>query len=362
MRRRHLLSTMGVVIGMILLARVEPGTQSSSVSGQPVAAETSTWTLPRTPDGQPDLQGLWSNLTTTPLERPSKYGDRAFLTDEEFAEATAAARKSFEHDLSGEGQQPEENPTQRSVDRTAYNAHWFDRKGGPMQRTSLIIDPPEGRIPALKPEARQRYEAWGAGTGRTAADLTRTGSLMFGTRSDHPEDRGLSERCLTFAPLPRLPGVYNNNFHIVQTPELVVIEMETIHEARVIPLDGRPHLPSHVRQWLGDSRGRWNGDTLVIDTTNFTDRAPFYGSFEGLHLVERLTRVDAGTINYEVTIDDPTTFTKPWTMAFPLTTMKDKVSQMFEYACHEGNYGQEGSLRSARAEDRANSAAKKRSK
>src|SRR5262249_53121602 len=151
----------------------------------------------------------------------------------------------------------------------------------------------------------------------------------------------------------RMPGGYNNNFEIVQHPELVVIEMEMAHEARVIPLDNRPHAPSAIRQLLGDSRGRWDGDTLVIDTTNFTDRAPFRGSFEGLHVVERLTRVAADTINYELTIDDPMTFTKPWTVAFPLTRLQDKVPFMFEYACHEGNYGLEGQLNAARAEDRA---------
>jgi hypothetical protein len=181
-----------------------------------------------------------------------------------------------------------------------------------------------------------------------------------GTRGDNPEDRQLSERCLTFG-LPRLPGGYNNHFRIVQGPGNVVIETEMVHEARVIWLDGRPHLPAGVRQWLGDSMGHWEGNMLVVDTTNFSDKSPFRGAFEGMHLVERFTRADVNTINYEFTVDDPSTWTRSWTVSFPLTNLNamvggddgEKIPEMFEYACHEGNYGLPGQLRGSRADEKA---------
>ena len=183
-----------------------------------------------------------------------------------------------------------------------------------------------------------------------------------------PEDRSLWERCITRG-VPRTPGGYNNHFQIFQTPGHVVILIEMVHEARVIPLDGRPHPAPAIRQWLGDSRGRWEGETLVVETTNFTDKASFRGSGEGLHLVERFTRVDADTVDYQFTVEDPTTWTRPWTAAWPLTSLGQavggldqvEVPLMFEYACHEGNYGLTGQLAGARAEEREAADASKRS-
>jgi hypothetical protein len=356
--RYRLLACVVPVISIVVLALVRVASQAPAP--QQGAAAT-TWTPPRTADGHPDLQGLWSNVTTTPLERPAEYADREFLTDEEYAKELAAAVERYEESVSGSGYSPDLDPSPRSIDAQAYNAIFYERKGKPLRRTSLIIDPPDGKIPPLKPEAQMRFEAWERAKGVTdfrlggkdrQYTLHSMSQQTAGSRADNPEDRMLRERCLTFG-FPRMPGGYNNNFEIVQHSKFVVIEMEMAHEARVIPLDGRSHLPSDVRQLLGDSRGRWDGDTLVIDTTNFTDRAPFRGSFEGLHVVERLTRVDADTINYELAIDDLTAFTKPWSLAFPLTKLQDQVPLMFEYACHEGNYGLEGQLSAARAEDRS---------
>ena len=208
-------------------------------------------------------------------------------------------------------------------------------------RTSLIVDPPDGRIPPLTRAAQMRAEARRA------------------RRREHPadswEDRNLFERCLTRG-VPRLPGAYNNNYLILQTPGYVVILNEMIHETRIVPMDGRPHLRPSVRQWLGDSRGRWEGETLVVETTNFSGQAPFQGSGANLHLIERFTRVDADTITYGFAIDDPTTFTGPWAVELPLTKTE---GPMYEYACHEGNYDLANILRTQRAEEQATTDAAK---
>jgi hypothetical protein len=261
----------------------------------------------------------------------------------------------------------------------AYDAHWFDRTGSPDRRTSLIVDPPDGKVPPVKPEAEKKFQVWAASKGLFASaaslggrpedveDGTEGGVDGRGSRADNPEDRRLSERCITFG-FPRLPGGYNANIRIVQSTDNVVIENEMVHEARIIPLDGRPHLPQSARQWLGDARGHWEGDTLVVDSTNFTDKNPFRGSFEKLHVVERYTRVNDSTITYRVTFDDSTTWDKPWTVELSLKNLQslhdkevgdskspfqdvDTVPQMFEYACHEGNYGLPGQLRGARASE-----------
>ena len=248
--------------------------------------------------------------------------------------------------------------------------------GDPIERTSLIVDPPDGRIPAYKPGALERFAAWAATKGRTGsaatplgrpegvADGTEGGVDGRGQRADHPEDRRFSERCIMIN-LPRLPGGYNNNYQIVQAPGYVVIEHEMLHHVRVIPVDGRPHLPQNVQQWMGDARGRWEGDTLVVETTNFTDKTPFSGSFDGRRLVERFTRADANTLNYEFMVEDPSTWSQPWSAAYPLRSLRSlmngvdgmQIPQMFEYACHEGNYGLTGQLAGARAVERAESAA-----
>jgi len=204
-------------------------------------------------------------------------------------------------------------------------------------RTSLIVEPPDGRIPALTAQAQERV-------GARAAERR-------AHPADGPEDRSLGERCLLFnAGPPMLPGPYNNFMQIVQTPDHVVVHNEMIHDARVIPLDGRPHAPAKVRLWLGDSRGRWDGNTLVVDTTNFTDKTSVRGSSAELHLVERFTRTDANTLLYEFTVDDPASFVKPWSAALP---MRKTADQVFEYACHEGNHALQGILRGARFEEQS---------
>jgi hypothetical protein len=285
---------------------------------------------PRTPWGHPDLQGIWNNSTITPLERPRAFAGREFLTAAEAAQLDAAAAERYD-----------ERPQDAAQDvDAAYNQVWWDRGNTvASHRTSLIVDPPDGRLPALTPEGRTR-----------ATEIARR---LRGV-TEGPEDRNLAERCLTRG-APKLPGGYNNNFQIVQTPTYVVIMQEMIHEARIIPLDGRRHLPSSIRSWLGDSRGRWEGDTLVVETTNYHLLSGFnsyyccQGSAEQLRIVERFHRTSATTIDYRFTVEDPTTFTRPFTVELPMQKTEDAI---FEYACHEANYGLEGILRGARAEER----------
>jgi hypothetical protein len=274
---------------------------------------------PRTADGRPDLQGIWDFRTATPLERPREFAGKPFFTPEEAA--------AFE---------------QRAADRnastlTVHAPGWLDYGGRvlPDLRTSLIVDPPDGRVPALTPAAQQRAAARAAGRRGLA---------------DGPEDLSLNERCILFsAGPPILPGPYNNNLQIVQTPASIVMLTEMIHDARVIALDGRPQPPATIRLWLGASRGRWDGDTLVVETTNFTPRTSFRGSDEQLRLVEKFTRLDAETLRYEFTVDNPTAFTRPWTASYTMTRTDDRI---YEFACHEGNYGMANILRNARIEDR----------
>jgi hypothetical protein len=281
----------------------------------------------RTADGRPDLHGVWSYATITPLERPVALGDKAtFRTVEE---AVAFQRSEQER----RNQDRRDPGTPADVSR-AYNDFWWDfgRDLAGMQ-TSLVVDPPDGRIPALTPEAEKRQAA------RTAARAAR------GT-ADDPEDRNLWERCITRA-LPTLPGPYNNNIQIFQTADHVVIVNEMIHEARIVPLDNRPR--TGLQLWHGEPRGRWEGDTLVVETKNFTHKTNFRGAGANLRLTERYTRVDADTLRFEVTIEDPTTWTRPWTASIPMRQLDEPI---FEYACHEANYGLGNILKGARAEDR----------
>ncbi|HLK46518.1 MAG TPA: hypothetical protein VKT49_00205 [Bryobacteraceae bacterium] len=289
------------------------------------------WTPPRAPDGHPDLQGIWSNATVTPLERPPQFAGKAVLSEEEASEFAKEVVQRNNTDRRARG-------TEGDV-ALAYNDFWYDRgtKAIKTHRTSLIIDPPEGRIPPRTEEAQRRMAA--------RAEHRRQHP------ADGPEDRSLAERCLNWATAgpPMLPSFYNNNYQIMQTPDTVVILNEMIHDARIIPLDGRPHVPGNIRQWLGDSRGHWEGDTLVIETTNFTDKTAFQGSSENMRLVERFTRIDADTLLYEFTVDDPAAFTKPWTAQIPSVRSDGAI---YEYACHEGNYAMTGMLSSARAEEK----------
>jgi len=302
------------------------------VATLPVAGQGKS-TLPRTADGQPDLQGIWNFSTITPLERPAEFAAKPFLTDEEAAEYERAVMKRSNRD--NREQSPDADVS------SAYNEFWWDRgvhaaRVNGKTRTSLIVDPPDGRIPALTPAAQARAAARGEQRSEHPAD--------------GPEDRSLGERCLLFnAGPPMLSGPYNNFVQLFQARDHVVIFNEMIHQARVIPLDGRPHLPSAIRSWQGDSRGHWDGNTLVVETTNFTDKTNLRGSGEQLRLVERFTRADPKTLLYEFTVDDPGSFAKPWTAILPMAKSDD---QIYEYACHEGNYAMTGILRGARAQEK----------
>jgi hypothetical protein len=292
------------------------------------AAPTAAWKTPRTAEGQPDLQGVWDYRTLTPLERPKEFTGREFLNDQEIAQLEQRARER------ADGRPPGDARVAPSV----HPPWWLDygTKVVGTRRSSLIVDPPDGRVPALTPEAQRRAEARRAATkGRGPAD--------------GPEDRSLWERCITRGlPEGMLPAGYNNNIRIVQSPGFVIILMEMIHDARIVPLDGRPHNPPNIRSWMGDPRGRWEGDTLVVETTNFSDKVVFRGASSNLKLVERFTRVDANTLDYRFTVEDPTTWARPWTVSVPMTRTREDV---YEYACHEGNYGLQNILGNARAED-----------
>lgn len=289
-------------------------------------ASQTKWTPPRTPDGHPDLQGHWYFGSATPLERPKEFEGKAFLTAEEAADFE---QRTDEH---------------RGDVLAVHAPEWLDygKHVGADRRTSLIIDPPDGRVPPLTPAARARVAA-------------RRARIQNGP-ADNPEDRPIQERCLVFgAGPPLLPGPYNNNMQIVQTPGAVVVHSEMIHDARIVALDGRPAPPPAMRYWLGSSRGHWDRDTLIVETTNFADQVSFRGSDDRLGVVERFTLAGPDELRYKFTIDDPTAFTKQWSGAFTMTRTSDRI---YEFACHEGNYGLMNILRAARTEEQE--AARKR--
>jgi len=271
----------------------------------------------------PDLQGIWTNATLTPLERPASLAGKTTLTD---AEAAVFEKAQQDELQSGDGKSDSDFHRRAGSGETGgYNALFIDRgsqlaRVDGVKRTSLIIDPPDGKVPPLTPEARERLRTMRRGS------------------TDSAKDRPLSERCLmsfgSSSGPPMLPVLYNNNYQIVQTPDTVVILIEMIHDARIIRMNAA-HDPPDVRKWMGDSVGHWEGDTLVVDTTNFSSQIVFRGSSQNLHIVERFTRVDAKTLLYRATIDDPTTFTKPWTLEYPFLATAGPI---YEYACHEGNY------------------------
>ena len=287
-------------------------------------------TTPKTPWGDPDLQGTYTNKTITPLERPEALGDKEFLTAEEVAaqNRASATRASSERRA--------ELTPERDL-ALAYNQVWWDR-GTATGRTSLIVDPPDGRLPPLTLAAEQRQAA--------RREHRRLHAY------DSWEDRPLQERCMTYQRAPPVPSGYNNTYHIVQAPGYVAILNEMIHDVRVVPLDARPPVDGRIRQWNGDSRGHWENDTLVVETTNYRDTTTWRG-FPGsraLRAVERFTRVDADTINYRYTIDDETTYTRPFTVELPLTSPAGYV--IYEYACHEGNISIAHVLNGARAQEK----------
>jgi hypothetical protein len=296
----------------------------------------------KTPWGDPDLQGVWNDATSTPLQRPGGVGTKDILGDEEAAEFQAQLANDLTRDRRDGGPEVDVN--------RAYNDHWMDSRRLKItadHRTSLIVDPPDGRIPPAVPLPPERQKARAE---RAAANARFNAGLP-----DHYKDMSLPVRCIirTDSP-PYLPTIYNNDFQIFQSPGYVTIAPEMIHSARVIPLDGRPHLGKNLRQWLGDSRGHWEGDTLVVETTNFRtdDGVTFQGSNpETFKITERFTRVDATSLNYEFTVEDPKTWTKPWTAVIPWNKI-DPAEQMYEYACHEDNYDIVHFLTGARAREK----------
>jgi hypothetical protein len=300
-----------------------------------------TWTPPRTGDGHPDFGGVWTNNTITPMERPRALGGREFYTDAELAENQK--KESQRLTLNEEEGRPTEAGTAADVhyDFAEYGLDRAQAKLAWNRRTSLIVGP-EGTIPPVTAEGRARAAAIAA--------------KDRGHEFDGPENRPLAARCMVFGNVgpPMRPAGYNSNLQIIQGKDAIVIETEMIHDARVVAMNGRPHPPANIRQWYGDAIGHWEGDTLVIDTTNFTDLAPFPGA-KNLHVVERLTLVDPETILYQFTIDDSGMWTKPWSGEIPITKIK---GQMYEYACHEANYGLANTLSGARVAE-ADAAQKK---
>ena len=276
----------------------------------------------RTPWGDPDLQGSWSNATTTPLQRPAAYAGKERLSEQEIEAANKETAVGTDR-RSAAG-------TNQDVDG-AYNNFWWER-GWSDGRTSLIYDPPDGRIPTLTPEAQKRRAA--------QPRVDRDEGPFYG-----PEDVDLYGRCIIRAALPRVPTGYDNNYQIVQSPGFVAILQEQMHETRVIPLDRRPHLNSEVPQWLGDSRGHWEGDTLVVETTNFSDQATFEGATRNMHLIERWRRAADDRLDYSFTVTDPATWVRPWSARISW----NKTGMLYEYACHEDNYGLYGILAGARS-------------
>jgi hypothetical protein len=333
MKNRILAST-GALVSVVLFLLALTG-----IAAQAPKSSAKLWKPPHTADGHPDLQGTWNYATLTPMERPRELADKAFLSEQEAAEFEHRSQQTRNVDLNRETKPTARGLVNGTVETedlaSAYNEFWWDRgtKVVATRRTSLVIDPPDGRIPPLTPDAKKRMAALDELNQRAA---------------EGPEDRPLSERCIlrpNSGP-PMTPTGYNNNFQLIQAPGYVVIFNEQIHDARIIPTDGRPHLPQNVRQWMGDSRGRWEGNTLVVDTTNFTDKTNFRGSGENMHLVERFTRTDPDTLLYEFTVHDPQSFTASWTGQIP---MKRTQEPMYEYACHEGNYSMFTTLSGARA-------------
>ena len=309
----------------------------------PAAAQSAS-EAPRTPHGHPDISGVWDFRTVTPLERPDEFADQAFLSEEEVATYAAERVRESNADRDREARKLETtargevNGTRESRDLAlAYNDFWWDRGDSVVEtrRTSLVVDPPNGRVPALTPEAEAR-----------AAERLRINQRP----SWGPEDRPLGERCITGfnSGPPMLPAAYNMNVQIFQTADHVVILNEMVHNARIVPLDGSGH--GTVPMWTGVSRGHWDGDALVVETKNFLRETSFRNSSANLHLVERFQRMSDDVLLYSFTVTDPTTWTQPWSVELP---MRSSDLPMFEYACHEGNYGMDGTLTGARAVEKA---------
>jgi hypothetical protein len=335
MTRPHTTVRFLTLIGIACMGLVTLGAQ-----GPRRGASTSRpYVVAKNAFGQPDLEAVWTNNSITPLQRPAAWAGKTYLTDAEVEQLKRASAKLeeggdalFGDELVIDALEGKQQSASHDTETGNYNAFWLPNRDID-NRTSLIIDPPDGRIPPETPAAQARRAA--------LAEQRRL------RPADGPESRGLSERCLTFG-VPRFQAAYSSVYRIVQSPSHVVFLMETIHEARVIPIDGRPHVPDAIRQWMGDSRGHWEGDTLVVDTTNFSPRTAFMGVSSDLHLVERFTRLSGNTLQYDATMSDPSTWTRPWTARI---LFKRTDEPLLEYACHEGNIGLFGILSGARKQE-----------
>jgi hypothetical protein len=332
MTGRHLTLLTSIGLACMVLSSNAQSPGGSASAGRP-------YTAPRNAFGQPDLEGVWTNDSITPLQRPAAWANKTSLTDAEVEQLRKASRQLeaegdalFGDELVLDVLAGTQKPASHDTQTGNYNGFWLPGRNID-SRTSLIIDPPDGRIPAETPQAQARRAA--------LAEQRRLHP------ADGPQSRGLTERCVTFG-VPRFQAAYSSVYQIVQSPSHVVFSMETIHDARVIALDGRAHLPGAMSQWLGDSRGRWDGDTLVVETKGFSPKSNFQGSSIGLHLVERFTRVAEDTLQYDATMNDPTTWTRPWTARILFKRTNDPL---LEYACHEGNVGMAGILSGARKQE-----------
>jgi hypothetical protein len=344
MTARHHWPAFGV---LALASALTAGGISVGAQGQRPASKSSaaprSWVVARTPDGHPDFQGVWANNTVTPLQRPKQWEGKKTLTDAEIAELQRFAARITEND--GDAQFGDgfilavlnqiEKPKSYDPGTGNYNQFWVVERDWHDRRTSLVTDPPDGKLPPMTAEGQQRR----------AAEIEHRKAHAF----EDPEVFPLGERCVNFG-IPRLQAGYNSYIQIVQSPGYVTIMSEMAHDARVIPLDGRPHLDPRVRVWNGDSRAHWDGDTLVVDTANFSPKSDFMGAHENLRLTEKFTRVSSEILNYEFAVDDPTTWTASWTAMIPL---KLKHELIYEYACHEGNTAIPNMLRGHRFEERA---------
>ena len=335
MTRPHTTVRFWTLIGVACLGLVSIRAQAPTRG----ASTSRPYAVPRNAFGQPDFEGVWTNNNITPLQRPAAWAGRTVLTEAEVAQLQKASRKLeeggdalFGDELVLDTLDGKEQSASHDTETGNYNGFWLPSRDID-NRTSLIIDPADGRIPPETPAAQARRAAF--------AEQRRLHT------ADGPESRGLSERCLTFG-VPRFQPAYSSVYQIVQSPSHVVFRMETIHDARIIPVDGRRHVSDSIRQWMGDSRGHWEGDTLVVETKGFSPKTAFMGVSSDLHLVERFTRISANTLQYDATMTDPTTWTRPWTARI---LFKRTDEPLLEYACHEGNVGLLGILSGARRLD-----------
>ena len=354
------LFAVGLALGVNVMAQSASSGQSNSAPARATsptparpAAVASTWKVPRTPDGKPDFQGVWSNNSVTPMARPTQWKDKASLTDAEVTELKNLVAQSISQGGDAEfgnivqialNLKASGKYNQISYDRTTgnYNQFWMTDRDWD-NRTSLITDPPNGQMPAMTEAALARRS--GRGRGAAPAVVVEGSETGPRGRADGPEDRPLSERCISYG-APRTSTGYNSYVQIVQSPESVVVLQEMIHDARVVPLDGKPHLPQSVRQLHGDPRGQWEGDALIIETTNFING--FQGSTPNVKVIERYTRPEKDFLNWELTVVDPDTWVQPWTF---MIRLKRTDEQLYEYACHEGNRSMVGILAGARADE-----------